>query len=168
MYETVDPSARMQVRSLGQLVAPGSCMVCGSGTCDDGYLDLAVFIEYVGTAYLCKTCLYQAGETFGMYTPDEVKSQQNLIASLTEKNNALEEELTDARKHVDAANNLLHSRFTASGGTVTSISEDARPLVTINAEPAGEADSGEPVITEPTPLRRRGNPTGTQPRNPSL
>lgn len=88
-----DPSARMQIRSRGELVHPGRCMVCGSGNCDEGYIDLGVYFDYEGTMYLCKTCCYQAGETFGMFTPDEVKSQQELIERLTTENKTLTEEL---------------------------------------------------------------------------
>lgn len=168
MYAEIDPSAKMQVRSQGQLQAPGSCMVCGTGTCDAGYLDLGIFIDYVGTAYLCKTCCYQAGETFGMFTPDEVNTSSSQISALLQENAELKTELEDARKFVAAADDLLRSRF-SSGGVVTDTphAESGAVLAVINS-PADDADAGEPVLTEPTPIRRRGNSSGSEPRNPSL
>lgn len=101
-----DPSARMQLRTRGELVHPGSCMVCGSGTCDEGYLDLGVFFDYEGTMYLCHTCATQAGETIGMFTPDQVNSQLSLLEQLTQENAKYKEELDNVRPLVDAVNRL--------------------------------------------------------------
>lgn len=96
-----DPSARMQVRSMGELMHPASCSVCGSGNCEKGYLDLGVFYDYEGQVYLCMICATQAGETIGLYTPDEVKQNVDLINELAAENAKLKEELNDYRPIID-------------------------------------------------------------------
>lgn len=150
-----DPSDRMQVRAVGELQQPASCLICGTGNCDEGYLDLAVFIDYVGTAYLCKTCLYEGAETFGMFTPDEVASQQKLLDELNKANAELQEQLDAALKHVDSANTLLHSAFLPSYLPTGTEQPPTEPVLTIAENVTEGSVSGESIFTEPTPIRRR-------------
>lgn len=171
-----DPSARMQLRSRGELVAPGTCMVCGSGTRDEGYVDLNVFIEYVGTAYLCFLCVQQAAEIIGMFTPAEVQSQQDLIAELSEKNVAYEEELANVRPVMDS----VRKSFVAAGVLtdpaliVGDAIEQAESITAYEVPEVIEPDAteidegseaGEPVATEPDskPVGSRAN--RKKPRN---
>lgn len=181
-----DPSARMQLRSRGELVHPGQCMVCGNGTCDEGYIDLGVFFDYEGTMYLCKTCCYQAGETFGMFTPDEVKSQQELIERLTTENASLTEELENVAPIVTIYQRSLADfvdshDFTASGlvpkqpEQYENYSPESAGQGEINLEesPSGNetdgdvtpnADEGKPESAEPvkSPKRTRSNGSATR------
>ena len=144
-----DPSARMQVRSKGELVHPGRCMVCGNGNCDSGYLDLGVFFDYEGTMYLCMSCCTQAGETIGMFTPDEVKSQQELIEKLTHENVQQKEELDYARPIIGSLRSsipyLLGSAGPASDVTdfVVQRSEDGATVSVVEVEGSGETNSEE-------------------------
>ena len=95
---TNTPSDRMQFRGLGELPQPATCMVCGSGTYEEGYVDLGVWYDYVGNMLLCGTCLVQAAELIGCLTPGETETLKELASRAaaeadkyhTELNNALE------------------------------------------------------------------------------
>lgn len=156
-----DPSARMQLRTRGELVHPGRCMVCGNGNCDEGYLDLGVFFDYEGTMYLCFLCCTQAGETIGMFTPEEVKSQQELIEKLTIQNAQQGDELDHARPIVSIFTNALDD-LANSGFLPTAIASEAAEAIadvtseesaaneqdaeTVTAGPdAGESEPAKPV-----------------------
>lgn len=74
------PSDRVQFRALGELQPPGACLICGTGTREEGYVDLGVYIDYHGQTYLCVLCVTQVGEVIGMLTNDEaqiIRGQQS-------------------------------------------------------------------------------------------
>jgi len=112
-----NPSARMQIRSRGQLVAPACCCVCGNATCEEGYLDLGAFVDFHGTLYLCLLCLTQGAETAGMFTPAEVKHLQDQIAALLAEKETLTSELTDAQSYIANFDRLLRTALAPSDGT---------------------------------------------------
>jgi hypothetical protein len=154
-----DPSARMQVRSMGELMHPAQCMVCGNGNCDEGYLDLGVFYDYEGHMYLCMICATQAGETIGLFTPDEVKSQQELIEKLTNENESLTAEVTDARPVLDALSNLFGMPLGIDDLDSAAISAVADTEPVNVTEAVSGTDSGESEPEEPVANKRRGNST---------
>jgi hypothetical protein len=162
-----DPSARMQVRRMSELAHPAACCVCGNGTCDLGYLDLGVYFDYEGTMYLCMTCAYQAGETVGLYTPEEIKITQQLAESLGAENDALKLELHNVTEQLNAANVLLRDYL--AGGTnsnVVSISSEESPAEPVsNSEPVTEAVIGEPTSEEPDPKPRLADSGGPKLRD---
>ena len=154
-----DPSARMQVRSRGELRHPGACMICGNGTNDDGYVDLGVFFDYEGTMYLCMTCALQLAELIGCVLPDQIKIFEAKVESLSGKNDELHKELDNAQHHVDTVNALLRSKFLSSGDLISVAVEDdqAEPESeqqepAVLSEPAKRRTSNKPIITEPTPF----------------
>lgn len=106
-----DPSAKMQVRSMGQLQAPASCYSCGNGTCEEGYIDLGCFIEYVGTLYLCMPCALQVATTVGCATPEQIVLIEKQATKNEEELELLRKELDDARQHIGSVNSILGSKF---------------------------------------------------------
>jgi len=155
-----NPSAKMQVRSRGQLVAPACCCVCGNATCDDGYLDLGAFVDFHGTLYLCMTCVYQGAETCGMYTPAEVKHHQNQIEALLAEKETLTSELTDARTYIANFDTLLRTALSPSN-VPNSGAGEAVPEPT-NGPASGEPEPEEPVTffdPEPTSGSKLRNAT---------
>lgn len=142
-----DPSARMQIRTRGELRHPGTCLECGSGTCDEGYLDLGVFFDYEGQMYLCKVCVFQAGETFGMYTPAEVESQQELNAKLMLENAHLTEELNNAAPIIDAWQRAIDAARAVSLSDDSSEQESEGSDSDAKGTPSG-TENGEPVTEE--------------------
>jgi hypothetical protein len=138
-----NPSARMQIKSRGQLVAPACCCVCGNATHDEGYLDFGAFVEFHGTLYFCKTCITQGAETFGMFTADEVKHLQDHARTLLEQKTNLEVELAKANEYINNFDNLLRSAF-ADG------SRDDLASGKSATEPTERSEGGEPEVKEPT------------------
>jgi hypothetical protein len=133
-----DPSARMQLRSAGELMAPATCAVCGSGNCEEGYLDLATFVEFHGTIYLCMTCLVQAGETAGMFTMEQVQHLNNQLNSLLEANTLL----TSENQRVTELNANLNGVLAAQFGIVSDVpSEPPSEDVAVITESTDDRES---------------------------
>lgn len=162
------PSARMQVRSRGDLVAPGCCCVCGNGTREEGFLDLGVFIDYHGTVYLCMVCVTQAGETVGMYTPEEVKHFTQQIETLLAAKEQLTSELENVTEHRNSLESTLRLSFGAAGvssGLTDAVVEESKAEQPDFPEAASGADSGESEPTEPVKIRKPRAPSATKLRN---
>lgn len=154
-----DPSARMQLRSRGELRHPGACCICGNGTNDDGYVDLGVFYDYEGTMYLDMTCALQIATLIGCVSPEEIKIFEKKVEELAKKNDELRKDLDDAQHHVDTVNALLRSKLlpsSDSSGTSVEISEakpeSEQPAPTGNDQLVRGRKTTKPVITEPTPF----------------
>ena len=143
-----DPSARMQVRSMGELMHPASCCVCGNGTCDDGYLDLGVYYDYEGQMYLCMTCATQAGETIGMFTPEEFKIAQTAVNTLQAEKDKLLQELDYARPLVSAVLDAVSGFSGLSSDSTEDASPSAEPEFEDSDKSPKPAISGEPISEE--------------------
>jgi hypothetical protein len=160
-----DPSARMQLRSMGELVHPAACCVCGNGVCEAGYIDLGVYYDYEGQMYLCKTCLYQAGETFGMFTPDEVKIIQDQLVSITNENEKLKEELERVRPIVSVIESGI-AAIAATGDVPTVPAyESYEPGDGSTGETSEGSVSGESEVTEHADSERRTDTSGSEQHN---
>lgn len=153
-----NPSARMQVRSRGELVAPACCCVCGNATCDDGYIDLGVYIDFHGTVYLCMTCAVQAGETVGLFTPAEVNHFQMQIEGLLKANETLTLELESAQSYISNFDSLLRAAF--PNGTLPSGSSPEGVL-----ETPERADSREPEPEESVKIKKSSGVGGAKLHN---
>lgn len=151
-----DPSARMQVRSRGQLVAPASCAVCGNATCDEGYLDLNVFIDFHGTVYLCMNCITQGAETVGMFTPTEVKNLTNQIEGLMQANEALTLELHNVTEQRDSYSNALRHAYSDSGTNGTVSAASPKDVLETPERPAVREPEPEESVTFTKPSRTSG------------
>lgn len=182
-----DPSARMQVRSRGELMHPGTCMVCGSGTRDEGYLDLQVFFDYEGTMYLCHTCVTQAGETIGMFTPEQVQSQLSLLEQLTQENAKYKEELDNVRPIISAFEHFMSTASPSNPSISDFVREESESLPAVvngdsesvsavtGGKPADSndddssstdgSDEGKSESEEPAKVTKRPRSTGTAARN---
>lgn len=154
-----DPSARIQVRSRGELRHPGSCCICGNGTCDDGYVDLGVFYDYEGTMYICMTCVFQIVAAVGCFTPEEVKMLNEQASEYARKFDESQTELAHAQHHIDTVNALLRSKFLPGSPVIVpgvEVSDESTPEQPADAEPVSEPPKGgttrKSVIKEPTPF----------------
>ena len=107
MPKILSPSDKFQPRGVGDLKHPGTCLACGNGTCEFGYIDLGTFFDYEGQMYLCKTCVEEVGEVVGMLTIDESAFLQTTCESLAEENKRLSKELEDASDRLRAYDSLL-------------------------------------------------------------
>lgn len=145
-----DPSARMQIRSIGELQLPGSCYVCGNGNCDEGYVDFGTFVDYHGSFYMCLICAKQLAELLGYFSPDEVQTTQALLSTYVTENESLKKELDNARPVLDSLTSFMRSTVQSGGiiGPDTAESMDeSRPFSedAIEGSEAADSDSIESV-----------------------
>lgn len=167
------PSDRMQVIGRGDLRFPGTCMHCGSGSCDEGYIELDVNYEYEGDQYLCMLCTHQLVELVGSIHPDDFIKFMTEHAQLQIDLNKASEQLAEANERLSTYDSL----FASVSPSVDSISsgpledvvegerEDRQQLNLFEQDVAnGEPESQEPV-TNSGPDESNGNAASdTRPR----
>jgi hypothetical protein len=103
------PSDRMHLVGLGELLSPARCMVCGNGTCEEGYVQLGVWYDYEGEQYICRTCLVQAAELIGCLEPGEAQHLQGQATKLAEDNTRISHELAEANERLTVFNGAIAS-----------------------------------------------------------
>lgn len=162
-----DPSSRMQVRGRGSLMPPASCYVCGNGSHDGGYIDFGTFVDYHGNFYLCMTCAEQLAMTIGWVSPDLMESVTRTAAETNERLRETEEELADARKHINSLNDVLTSKYSASNADLSDRTSDTflpyEPEGDLNPIAAANGRESEPAKS--VKGSRRTDTSGPKPRN---
>jgi hypothetical protein len=149
MTYTNTPSDRVQVRQLGSLLHPGACALCGSGNCDDGYVDTGVYYEYEGQVYFCMTCAHQIVNAIGCLLPDESEHLRDLNSEMATRVTELENENRQLRDNLAAWNNLL-ATATSSGAASGLIAADPLPEPQHALNTSESADDGESEPEEST------------------
>lgn len=155
-----NPGARIHMVSRGEMLHPGTCMICGSGDPERTYLDVGVFFDYEGSMYICILCGTQIGETLGLFTPEEVNIQTEAIANLQAKVDSMEEELAHARPIMVGVRGLLDDLVRNSPVVATEQSEsntgDAQRESEVHPELhggiPGVGEEGESTPKESTPV----------------
>lgn len=105
--ENFNPAqSRIQILS-APINLPGTCVLCGTSRTDDRqYVDLGIWVEFVGQIYFCTYCMTEMVNRLGGHTAEQAAS--------------IETELSAARQHIlefhekekaldGAINNLLAS-----------------------------------------------------------
>lgn len=162
----LSPSDRMHVIGLGQLLHPGSCMVCGSGNSQDGYLSFGVFYDYEGHQYLCMDCALEAAETIRCLTPEETSHLMAQCESLATENAELMSKLEAANERLKAYDTLFGSVVNSGVGNDAVIGDSADKGDAVTSENAdkGESESKEPAEkpgpNDATLLKSRNSTTG--------
>ena len=153
-----DPSARMQVRGIGDLMHPGACAVCGNGNSINGYVDIGVYYEYEGQVYLCMLCAEEFVATIGGATADELLVTAELTSRSLEENEQLKSEVEKLNGELEQYRNLMRIARDDAGnnddnhlpviensesesGSIESVSEVTEPVV-------GSPSVPEPVLNE--------------------
>lgn len=162
-----DPSSRMQQRSLGELMHPGSCCVCGNGNSEQTYLELGVFFDYEGNLYLCTPCVEQVINVWGAFTAEEMAAALEGANANFDSITRLEEELANVNEQLSAARTLLAANHSAYLSVVApdTVSEESEPKDSVSAEPVSVPDEGKPEVKEPVSEPRRGNTSSTKSSN---
>lgn len=64
-------------------LAPGTCVVCGASRTDDRqYIDLGIYVEFVGQIYFCTFCMTELANQLGCLTPEQtIKLETELEAA---------------------------------------------------------------------------------------
>lgn len=165
--QEVNPSDRVQVRGRGELMHPGACALCGSGNCDDGYIDVGVYYEYEGQVYFCKTCMDEIIGVAGGLPSEEAEFLKAVAEEASLKLKAVEADNERLRTRLDHFDALFPDVTSHKSPDVTSTESESEEPVTVLA--TGVSDSGESAPSESsdkqrltlTPRSKRGNATGT-------
>lgn len=168
------PSDRMQLLGMGDLRPPGSCMHCGSGNSERGYIDFDVFREIEGESYVCATCVEQAAEILGCLIADEASTlmADKLAAEL--KVEQLAEALINANERLavydsalsnlgNNAGSVFHRSISREDFIKKSNEERRAEQASISDADAGESEPAEPVINE-GPAQPNGDAASHRPR----
>jgi hypothetical protein len=162
MSKEYDPSGRFKIISVGMLMHPAACAVCGNGTCEQGYVDFGLAYDYEGSVYFCVLCAREIGEVVGQVTPEEVSLIQTIADSVAVENELLKAELDRVKPIADSVMRAFNnsSFATADGYAAAADLEDNSGSVEVAAKPVSRADGGESVSEEPTLNRSGSRKTG--------
>jgi hypothetical protein len=160
MSKEYDPSGRFKIISVGMLMHPAACAVCGNGTCEQGYVDFGLAYDYEGSVYFCVLCAREIGEVVGQVTPEEVSLIQTIADSVAVENELLKAELDHARPIVDLFNNSFAAAVQSGNYPTVPAGPNTKGSVEDAAKPVSRADGGEPVSEEPTLNRSGSRKTG--------
>lgn len=149
--------SKMQLVGRGDLVPPGTCMVCGSGNYDYGYIDMGVWFEFHGNAYLCLLCLAEAGNIVGMLTSEEAKRLAEQSGAIAKHNAVLTKELEEANARLRVFDDAMRSIADRSG-SVSSITTDQGLFHVGTYAPADSGEAGEPESEESAKGSKRSRP----------
>ncbi len=157
------PSDKVQVRDIGSLQAPGTCALCGSGNCEEGYVDTGVWVDYFGNVYYCITCMEQITSVLGHLTKAEAQQLTDTSNELLAANRALTEENEALRVYKSKFDDLLVSAFGDSLDLDFSVGEGSNQPVgetsSVSEQPVNESDAGE---SEPAESVKGSGPAGTK------
>lgn len=158
MTVDIDPSARIQIRTRGQLLPPGCCCVCGSATCERGYVDPAVFYEWEGQVYFCVPCAEEIAGTIGCLTEDESEFLKNQTERLGVELKELKEKYAHATDRLAAYDSVIGSVLTSS--IAADLADDnASQGTEPNGDTAPSRAESEPVTLESIKKRRSDDAT---------
>lgn len=171
MRKEIDPGSKVQLRAPGQLMHPGACAVCGTGTCDEGFVDPGIYFDYEGQVYFCMTCMDQIGSTIGYLTEKEADFLQQQNSEYLLRISELESELEDALGRLHSYNKLLVNAVSDVSVPITGVvayqtdnADSFSPPAVISDDASG-ASEGKSVITKPVARRRSNNVKQSKLRN---
>jgi hypothetical protein len=151
------PDSKFQVRNAGQLMHPGSCLSCGSGTRQEGYIDLGTYFDYEGQMYLCAFCLEEAAEIFGMLSIAEAKFLREQSEKAALENEQLKEALTHANRRLRAYDDILDASFSRlrDSDVALEASDPNQPELDLND--SGDVTGSVSGESEPTESTESGS-----------
>lgn len=164
------PSDRVQLIDRGSLMHPGCCALCGSGNCDEGYVDTGIYYDYEGQVYFCWNCAMQIAAVIGCLSSDEHGIMRALLENTAAKLKATEEELGRATERLNDYDSLMLRALTigddgpaaVSGDPVTSQSTNESDESVVSNASIDSTDVGEPVVKKPVASGGRRKPARTQ------
>lgn len=151
------PSDRVQLIDRGNLMHPGCCALCGSGNCEDGYVDTGIYYDYEGQVYFCMTCAFQIAEVIGSLSPETIAHIQELLSETATELATVKVELESANERLGHYDAIIGTHISThviapdpSGDVSDSVEPVTEPEPESTDEPAKPADSGESKPKEPT------------------
>jgi hypothetical protein len=140
MFEQ-SPSDKVRFLGLGDLPSPGSCFICGSGTREEGYVDCGLWLEFIGEALICHTCVIQIGEVIGMMIPEEVKVIHDTAAGLASENAKIKLELEAANERLAHYDSIFSAAFPSASINPSVLDGPGQPTLDSATEGSGDRES---------------------------
>jgi hypothetical protein len=157
------PSDRVQVRAIGELQSPATCALCGSGNCDEGYVDTGVWVDYFGNVYYCMTCVEQIIGVIGALTIAESKQLTDANNELIIANKQLTTEIEELREYKSRTIDLLTSAIAGSPDFSVLLGDHHEQAggegINVPEQPSAGSAAGESVPEESVKV---GGPSGTK------
>lgn len=95
---------RFRILEQNELVAPGNCMVCGTGS--GKFIDFGFTLDYFGAVYMCfENCFREACNAFNYFSPKQYRLAADEVVRLRAENNSLKDQvegLTDAIRNISS------------------------------------------------------------------
>lgn len=148
----IDPSGKIKLTAKGYLSPPSSCLVCGNGNCEEGYLDLGTYIDYYGQAYMCWFCVVQAAETISCVIPEDAAKMEAMMQEVVESRDSLAKELETANERINAYSIILgpiNLPVPVPGEFSSDSADPAQAELDFTELDSEGSTDGEPVTEEP-------------------
>lgn len=81
---------------------PGKCVVCGSVSCNDGFVDTGWEIDFYGVVYFCANCIREVLGVVGYLPVDSFKELTRRLLEQRTKCEALQIENEELRRGLDS------------------------------------------------------------------
>jgi hypothetical protein len=148
----LNPDSKMRRRGLGDLMHPACCAVCGSGNCENGYIDIGVYFDYEGQVYLCMFCVNELADTAGLLNEAEAKFLMKQNEDLATQHKSLINLLESANEKLDHYNALFSDRFNSHPDVVNDLAEPQESSETdlgfVSDGETTESTPDEPIVSE--------------------
>lgn len=149
-----DVLSRFQILDENQLIAPGSCAVCG--THRGKFIDFGSSLEFYGAIYFCVTCLTDAASQLDFHSPQEWKKLTAQHDYAVAANKQLTEEIEAYKNVVDSLASIGGiTGFAAPSFTVAPESSEVVPGADQEAD-GDESNSDEEQSGSPEQIDESG------------
>jgi hypothetical protein len=148
------------------VINPGMCSLCSNSTCEDGFADTGIFIDWHGRIYFCRNCAVEIGNVFGLITPDRYEEYKRVNAEQAQLLSELQTSVTALEQAFATLSDLPRYSIGTLGDPISSDPQDYEVFVpAVSVEP-GEADeliaAGESLLTELSDGQGSGSSEGSQ------
>src|SRR5437660_6756205 len=113
---TTAATSRFRILSQNELIAPGCCIVCGTGK--GPFIDFGFTLDYYGAIYFCfKNCFQEAANAFEYYSPKQHRVLKDEVSFLRRENDAQKVQIEAiTRVFNELTNNIIAGTAADSAG----------------------------------------------------
>jgi hypothetical protein len=127
---------------------PACCAACGTGTCDLGFMDLAIYYDYEGQVYLCMTCVEELTESAGLLNSTEIRYLEALTKDATAEAERLRSENEALSERLNHYDSLFDVKFDSHPDLSVAEQQRRTEVREPSAELTDEVGDNESVVTE--------------------
>lgn len=161
---TQSPSDSMRLLGRGELPAPAACFKCGSGNCEEGYVDFGVFFDFEGEMLACRDCVLKAAELVGCMPPSVVDDVKEKVEVLSAEHEEVKKELENAKQRLSVFNSMFADYATANPDAMR-VSDSETPEQSagkLHADSSTQSDSSGSGSKPPKPTKVAGRSDSKQ------